>query len=133
MVTLRIGLKSEATIRVTEENTAVAYVSGGVKVFATPAMIGLMEKAALTSVDPLLEAGQTTVGIRVDVQHLSATPIGMQVTARSELVEIDGKRLVFRVEAYDERELIGRGTHERFIVAEERFLSRATAKLYQPQ
>ncbi|MCL6557932.1 MAG: thioesterase family protein [Firmicutes bacterium] len=126
---LKIGLRGEAVTRVTEENTALAYGSGEAKVFATPAMIGLMENAALSSVDPLLEPGQITVGIRVDVEHLAATPIGMEVVARSELVEIDGKRLVFRVEAHDERELIGRGTHERFIVTKERFLSRTAAKL----
>ncbi|MDQ0285371.1 putative thioesterase [Desulfofundulus luciae] len=126
---LKIGLRGKAVTRVTEENTALAYGSGGAKVFATPAMIGLMENAALSSVDPLLEPGQITVGIRVDVEHLAATPIGMEVVARSELVEIDGKRLVFRVEAHDEQELIGRGTHERFIVNQERFLSRTAAKL----
>lgn len=126
---LKIGLRGEAVTRVTEDNTALAYGSGGAKVFATPAMIGLMEKAALSSVDPLLEPGQITVGIRVDVEHLAATPIGMEVVARSELMEIDGKRLVFRVEARDEQELIGRGTHERFIVNQERFLSRTAAKL----
>ncbi|SHI78048.1 thioesterase family protein [Desulfofundulus thermosubterraneus] len=126
---LKIGLQGEAVTRVTEDNTALAYGSGGAKVFATPAMIGLMEKAALSSVDPLLEPGQITVGIRVDVEHLAATPVGMEVVARSELVEIDGKRLVFRVEARDEQELIGRGTHERFIVNQERFLSRTAAKL----
>lgn len=91
-------------------------------------MIGLMENAALSSVDPLLQPGHITVGIRVDVEHLAATPVGMKVTARSELLEIDGKRLVFRVEAYDDKELIGRGTHVRFIVNEQHFLSRAAAK-----
>lgn len=125
---LKAGIKGEATIRVTEENTAVAYGSGGVNVFATPAMIGLMEKAALSSVDPLLENGQTTVGMKVDVEHLAATPIGMAVTARSELLEVEGRRLVFNVEAHDGVDLVGRGTHVRFIVAEEKFLARALAK-----
>lgn len=129
MGSLAVGLKGEATIPVTEGNTAVAYGSGSARVFATPAMIGLMEKAALSSVDPRLPAGQTTVGVRVDVEHLAATPVGMQVTARSELVEIDGRRLVFRVEAYDECEIIGRGTHVRYIVTADRFLSRAAGKI----
>ncbi|HHW44338.1 MAG TPA: thioesterase family protein [Desulfotomaculum sp.] len=128
MGSLAVGLKGEATIPVTEENTAVAYGSGSVRVFATPALIGLMEKAALSSVDPRLPAGQTTVGVRVDVEHLAATPVGMRVTARSELVEIDGRRLVFRVEACDECEIIGRGTHVRYIVTVDRFLSRAAGK-----
>jgi len=122
------GIAGEAAVVVSEANTAVAYGSGGVKVFATPAMIGLMEKAALTSVQPYLEAGLTTVGTRVDVEHLAATPIGMRVTAVSRLTQIEGRRLVFQVEARDEQELIGRGTHERFIVSEEKFLARAAAK-----
>lgn len=122
------GITGEAATAVSEANTAVAYGSGGVKVFATPAMIGLMERAALTSVQPYLEEGLTTVGIRVDVEHLAATPVGMRVAATSRLTEIDGKRLVFQVEAGDEKELIGRGIHERFIVAEEKFLARAAKK-----
>ncbi|OAT80689.1 thioesterase family protein [Desulfotomaculum copahuensis] len=122
------GITGEAVTAVGESNTAVAYGSGGVKVFATPAMIGLMEKAALTSVQPYLAEGLTTVGIRVNVEHLAATPIGMQVFATSRLTEIDGKRLVFQVEARDEMEIIGRGVHERFIVAEEKFLTRAAKK-----
>lgn len=122
------GITGEAAVVVSETNTAVAYGSGGVKVFATPAMIGLMEKAALTSVQPYLEVGLTTVGIRVDVEHLAATPIGMRVTAVSRLTQIEGRKLVFQVEARDEQELIGRGTHERFVVSEEKFLARAAAK-----
>ncbi len=125
---LRTGLTGEATVTVSESNTAVAYGSGGVDVFATPAMIGLMEKAALSSVDPLLESGLTTVGTRIDVQHLAATPVGMKVVAVSELVEVDGRRLVFRVEARDGEELVGRGTHERYIVPVQKFLDRAAAK-----
>lgn len=128
MSALMVDIKGEASGVVTEHNTAVAYGSGGVKVFATPAMIGLMEKAALTSVEPHLESGMTTVGTRVDVQHLAATPIGMKVTAVSELVAVEGKRLLFKVEAMDEVEVVGRGTHERYIVPEEKFLSRASAK-----
>lgn len=128
MSSLKAGLKGEAAATVTESNTAVAYGSGGVNVFATPAMIGLMEKAALTSVEPVLDNGMTTVGTRVDVQHLAATPIGMVVTATSELMEVEGKRLLFRVEARDEMEVVGRGTHERYIVPEQKFLSKAAAK-----
>lgn len=128
MELLKTGVKGRASATVTPDNTAVAYGSGGVNVFATPAMIGLMEKASLTSVEPLLESGMTTVGTRVDVQHQAATPIGMVVTAESELVEIEGKRLVFRVEARDEVEVVGRGTHERYIVPEQKFLNKAAAK-----
>lgn len=125
---LQPGVTGQATVEVTDSNTAVAYGSGGVKVFATPAMIGLMENAALKSVDPLLDAGFTTVGTKVDVLHTAATPVGMTVTAKTELLEVDGKRLVFKVEAYDDKELVGKGTHERFIVPEEKFLARAAAK-----
>lgn len=125
---LKVGLKGEASAVVTDENTAIAYGSGSVSVFATPAMIGLMEKAALSSVDPVLEEGSSTVGMKLNVEHLAATPKGMKVIATSELVEIDGRRLVFKVEARDEKELVGRGTHERFIVPLEKFISRAEAK-----
>ncbi len=125
---IKVGLQGLARVEVHEGNTAVACGSGSASVFATPAMIGLMEKAALSSVDPLLPEGHTTVGIRVDVQHIAATPVGLTVEARSELVEIDGRRLVFAVEARDNKELIGRGTHERYIVAADKFLQRAAQK-----
>ncbi|WP_018085221.1 thioesterase family protein [Desulfurispora thermophila] len=129
MADLQPGIKGSASTYCTDQNTAIAYGSGSIRVLATPAMIGLMEEAALKSVQPYLPTGQTTVGIKVDVQHLAATPPGMQVTATAELVEVDGRRLVFKVEARDEKDLVGRGVHERFIVQEEKFLSRAAAKL----
>lgn len=125
---LQPGLKGDANAAVTDQNTAVAYGSGGVRVFATPAMIGLMEKAALSSVDPLLEEGQTTVGMKVNVEHLAATPIGMTVIARSELLEVEGRKLTFKVEAHDGVDLVGRGIHVRFIVPEEKFMARALGK-----
>ncbi|MFZ5590945.1 MAG: thioesterase family protein [Bacillota bacterium] len=129
MADLQPGIKGSASTYCTDQNTAIAYGSGSIRVLATPAMIGLMEEAALKSVQPYLPPGQTTVGIKVDVQHLAATPPGMQVTATAELVEVDGRRLVFKVEARDEKDLVGQGVHERFIVQEEKFLSRAAAKL----
>lgn len=125
---LKVGLRGSARVKVDDNNTAMAYGSGSVSVFATPAMIGLMEKAALSSVDPLLPEGYTTVGIRVDVQHTAATPVGGSVEARSELREIDGRRLVFDVEAHDDREPVGKGSHERFIVPAEKFLQRVAEK-----
>lgn len=128
MSRLKTGITGEASVTVGQSDTAMAYGSGGVSVFATPAMIGLMEKAALSSVDPLLESGFTTVGTRIDVQHLAATPVGMTVTAVAELMEIDGKRLVFRVAARDEVEKVGVGTHERYIVDQRKFLTKADAK-----
>ncbi|NLI11663.1 thioesterase family protein [Pelotomaculum propionicicum] len=126
---IKPGLKGEARIKVDENSTAITYESGSVRVFATPAMVRLMEKAALSSVDPLLEPGLTTVGTKVEVKHLSATPVGMEVVVTSRLVEADGKRLLFEVEARDEAELIGSGLHERFIVKKESFLKRTEGKL----
>jgi fluoroacetyl-CoA thioesterase len=120
------GLKGEATTTVVHENTAAAVGAGGVEVFATPMMIGLMENAAWRAVIDALDEGYVTVGTRVNVEHLAATPVGQKVYATAELIEVDGRRLVFRVEAYDERQKIGEGQHERFIVNLQRFLSRIT-------
>jgi fluoroacetyl-CoA thioesterase len=120
------GLKGEATTSVVHENTAAAVGAGGVEVFATPMMIGLMENAAWRAVIDALDEGYVTVGTRVNVEHLAATPVGQKVYATAELIEVDGRRLVFRVEAYDERQKIGEGQHERFIVNLQRFLSRIT-------
>ncbi|MCG8400261.1 MAG: thioesterase family protein [Firmicutes bacterium] len=125
---IQVGLRGTARVKVDESNTAMAYGSGSVSVFATPAMVGLMEKAALGSVDPLLPGGYTTVGIRVDARHTAATPVGGSVEARSELLEVDGRRLVFKVEAYDDSEQVGKGTHERFIVPVDKFLQRVAEK-----
>lgn len=127
-MSIAVGLKGEASAVVNDENTAIAFGSGSVNVFATPAMIGLMEKAALSSVDPLLDPGNSTVGIKLQVEHKAATPIGMKVTASSELIEVDGRRLVFKVVARDNKEIVGEGIHERFIVPLEKFISRAEAK-----
>ena len=121
---LELGLKGESTTTVVHENTAAYVGAGGVEVFATPMMIGLMENAAWQAVANRLEAGYVTVGTLVNVRHLAATPLGQKVRATAELVEIDGRRLVFRVEAYDEQQKIGEGFHERFIVNLERFLKK---------
>ena len=125
---LTIGSKGTQTIKVTEENTAAAMGSGTLAVFATPAMIALMEKTAYLSVQDALDEGMGSVGTYLNVKHLAATPVGMQVTCESELVEIDSRRLVFTVKAYDETGLIGEGTHERFIVLNEKFLAKTNAK-----
>ncbi|AEF93021.1 hypothetical protein Desca_0117 [Desulfotomaculum nigrificans CO-1-SRB] len=125
---LKVGLIHEASITVEDSNTAIAYGSGGVRVFATPAMIGLMEKAALELADQYLPEGQTTVGTEVNVKHTAATPVGMKVVARAELIEIDGRRLVFKVDASDEAGPIGSGTHERFIINPEKFLQKVESK-----
>ncbi len=91
-------------VTATEENTAKKFGSGSVNVFATPAMIGLMEKASIEAVDHLLPDGYATVGTKIDVKHLAPTPIGMIIIAKAELEEIEGKKLKFKVEAFDEVE-----------------------------
>ena len=125
---LNRGLKFKIEKVVTEKDTAMSFGSGGVKVFATPMMIGLMENAALSAVDLHLPKGYVTVGTRIDVRHLAATPVGMKVYAMAKLIGIDGKRLEFKVEAYDEKEKIGEGSHERYIIDVERFIERTAAK-----
>lgn len=126
---MEIGIIGKQEIIVTEEKTAKAMGSGELNVFATPAMIALMENTACTSVAAQLEPGQGTVGTLMNVQHVAATPVGMKVVCETELVEIDRRRLMFRVKASDEAGLIGEGTHERFIVDNTKFQSRADAKL----
>ncbi|MCI5493715.1 MAG: thioesterase family protein [Lachnospiraceae bacterium] len=125
---LEAGIRGEAATVVDNSNTAATMKSGELQVFATPCMIALMEQAAYQSVAGELEEGQGTVGTMMNVKHSSATPVGMQVTAKTELVEVDGRRLVFHVEAYDERGLIGEGEHERFIIFNEKFQQKANAK-----
>lgn len=126
---LELGIKGKASCVVTDKITAESVGSGGLDVLATPIMIALMEEAALKSVRPYLEPGTDTVGTRLDVSHDAATPIGMQAWAESELVEIDRRRLVFNVKAYDETGPIGQGRHERFIVDMEKFTAKCNAKL----
>ena len=127
-VMLSIGIKGQAELRVTEDVTAKNIGSGAVSVLATPMMIALMEKTCLQSVKPFLEEGQDTVGTRVDVSHDAATPVGMTVRCESELIEIDRRRLVFRVTARDEAGLVGTGTHERFIIDTAKFQAKALTR-----
>ena len=128
-MSVTVGLKGRAETVVNESNTAQAACSGALPVFGTPFMCALMEEAAWKSIAPYLEPGQSTVGTRLNVSHDSATPVGMKVWAESEVTEVDGKRLVLTVAAFDERGPIGRGTHERFIVTDERFLAKTARKL----
>ncbi|MDR2247715.1 MAG: thioesterase family protein [Treponema sp.] len=122
------GMKGELHETVTSDNTAESWGSGGLPVYATPSMIALMEGASVAATDPALPAGFSTVGTEVTVKHLAATPPGMTVRAAGELLEISGRRLLFRVEAWDEAGKIGEGTHERFIVENEKFLKKTQAK-----
>ena len=103
--------------------------SGTLDVFATPAMVALIEQTAYTSIESELEPGWGSVGTSLNIQHLSATPVGMTVTATTELVEVDRRRLVFHAEVYDEKGLVGKGTHERFLVENEKFQAKADAKI----
>ena len=125
---MQIGITGKQTITVTEEKTAQAMGSGTLPVFATPAMIALMENTASKSVEAKLDEGAGTVGTLINVKHVAAPPVGMDVTCETKLVEVDRKRLVFEVKAYDAAGVIGEGTHERFIIDNERFLAKAEAK-----
>lgn len=125
---ITIGAAGERSLAVAVEHTAAHWGSGSLYVLSTPHMVALMEGAAVNAVDPLLPDGYQTVGTRLDVRHVAATAMGQVVTARAELTEIDGRRLVFRVEATDGAGTIGEGTHERFVIEVERFLARAEAR-----
>ena len=125
---LELGIMGSASCVVTEQDTAKAVGSGGVDVMSTPRLVALMENAAKDSVAPYSEPGMTTVGTALNIQHMAATPVGMNCTAESTLIEIDRRRLVFEVKAYDEAGLIGEGTHERFVVDMEKFTAKCEAK-----
>lgn len=126
---IQVGIKGENSVTVTRENTAEALGSGLLPVFSTPSLIALMENTCSDSMLPYMEDGFGTVGISLDVKHTAATPIGMTVRCESELVEIDRRRLVFTVRAYDDAGEVGYGTHERFIIENEKFMSKVNAKL----
>lgn len=126
---LHTGIKGHDEVAVTDANVAKALGSGALPVFSTPSLIISMERASLESVQPYLKEGESTVGVELNVQHLAATPIGMTVRFESELTQIDGRMLLFAVEAYDDTGLVGKGTHRRCIVQEERFMKKALGKL----
>ena len=128
-MSLMVGLKGRADDVVTEANTAQAACSGALQVFGTPFMCALMERAAWASIEPHLAPGDSTVGTKLNISHVSATPVGATVWAESEVTLVDGKRIELKVAAYDEKGLIGEGTHERFIIANERFLAKTAKKL----
>lgn len=128
MKPLQTGIHGKATVRVTDANVASSVGSGAVDVFSTPSMVLLMEEAAVDALRPYIEEGESTVGSAVNVRHISPTPIGLEVTATATLTEIDGRRLVFQVEAHDGIDKIGEGTHERFLVSVDRFITRAREK-----
>ncbi len=133
MSELQIGFSGEVTRVVTESDTAAKWGSGLVPVFGTPSLVGLMEAAAVQALTGHLEENQTTVGGRIDVRHLAATPVGMQVRARAELTAVEGRKLIFQIEAWDESEKIGEALHERFLIDKEKFIARAKAKRLQAE
>ena len=126
---LREGLRGTKEIIVTKELSAQNVGSGLLPVYATPSMIALMENTAFESVAEYLEEGCGTVGTSLNVKHVAATPVGMKVTCETELIKVEGRALTFEVKAYDECGLIGEGTHERFIITEDKFLAKTNDKL----
>jgi predicted thioesterase len=126
---LRPGLRGEASLVVAEEHTAPRVGSGAIHVLATPVMINLFEAAALAAVEHLLPPGHQSLGTVLNVRHIAATPIGMRVTAVASVAKIEGRTIFFTLEARDERDLIGDGTHERVVVNVEKFDARVQAKL----
>ena len=126
---MQIGQKNQIKTTVTENDTAKVFGSGELLVLATPRMIALMEECSYKCISADLDEGASTVGTSLNVKHLSATPVGMEVTVEAEISEIDGRRVCFLVKAYDECGLIGEGTHERFIVFSEKFTQKTYSKL----
>lgn len=122
------SIKATVNDIVTDNNTALSVGSGSLAVYATPAMLALIEKAACVALKGSLDEAETTVGTLLNVKHIAATPVGMKVSATAELIERDGRRLVFKVEANDECGKIGEGIHERFIVNSEKFISKTYSK-----
>jgi fluoroacetyl-CoA thioesterase len=127
-MTLSPGLTGEASVTVDQSNTAASLGSGLVPVFGTPALIALLELAAVHAVADALPPGSTSVGTHLDVRHLAATPVGMTVRAQATLTGVEGRRLIFAVEAYDEVEKVGEGTHTRVVVDAERFVQKTETK-----
>lgn len=123
------GIHNTLLRTVSGSMTARAMGSGRLDVFATPALAALMEETAMTGIEPYLEVGQGTVGTKLTLEHLAATPVGMNVRCESTLESVDGRRLTFTIQAYDAAGLIGTATHERFVVDNERFMAKTRAKL----
>ena len=126
---IRLGMTGTNALIVTPEHTAPRVGSGRIAVLATPVMINLIEAAALSAVEHLLPAGHQSLGIRLDVRHFAATPVGLRVIATAEVTGVEGRAITFRVQAHDERELISEGLHERVVVNVERFVARVQRKL----
>ena len=129
MKEMKSGILGKAQLTVSEKELAVNVGSGSLEVFATPVMVMLMEKAACNCVAEYMENDETTVGTEMNVKHVSASPLGSDITAEAELIGINGREFTFTVKAYDNAGLIGEGTHKRFLVFGEKFTAKAKAKI----
>jgi fluoroacetyl-CoA thioesterase len=127
-ITLQPGLSAEVELTVSKAETAAHLGSGLLAVYATPALVALMENAAVRALEGYLPCGHTTVGGQIDVRHLGATPVGMKVRAHAELVDVQGRKLTFRIQAWDEVELIGETDHIRFLIEEKTFMEKVRTK-----
>ena len=127
---LKVGLTGKATVLVSDSNTAEVFGNAGAKVYATPMLVALMEQAAIDSIRSTLLPGEGSVGTKVEMSHTAATPVGMLVTARAELVEVAGKKMVFDIVASDELETVGKCRHERYIISNmPAFLAKTAEKI----
>jgi predicted thioesterase len=124
-----VGMKGEASTLVEREDTAAEVGSGSLLVYATPCMVALMEGAACEAINEALAEDQSSVGISLNIEHLSATPVGLEVRAEAEVTAVEGKIITFAITAYDEAGKIGEGTHKRCVISSQKFLDKAYAKL----
>ena len=129
MEELKVGLRGEVASQVELQDTALEVGSGSLRVFATPCMVAMMEGAACEALEGLLPEGRTSVGTRLDIRHTAATPVGLEVRAEAELIQVEGRKLTFQVRAFDEKGEIGSGTHERVLISEQKFLDKTYEKL----
>ncbi len=126
-MSITIGLVGEQTTTVTETLTAQTFGSGSLSVYATPALVALMEAASVDAINHLLPADQTSVGTSISIKHLAASAVGQTIRARAEVTQVEGRQITFTVQAWDSKQLIGEGTHIRFIVDIERFMKRLSS------
>ena len=126
---ITVGMKGEVITQVEREDTAAEVGSGSLLVYATPCMVALMEGAACEAITAALPEGQTSVGTELNIKHVSATPVGLEVRAEAQVTAVEGKIITFEVKAYDEAGLIGEGTHKRAVIQAQRFLERTYGKL----
>ncbi len=126
---ITVGMKGEVSTLVEKEDTAAEVGSGSLLVYATPCMVALMEGAACEAIESAMAEGQTSVGTELNIRHISATPVGLEVRAEAEVTAVEGKIITFQITAYDEAGIIGEGTHKRCVISSQRFLDKTYAKL----